>query len=310
MDFLPTPENSPGPPRSRAQRPTPGPISTRYNYDVEGFPGGPNIIVKEDNGYLRPINENDYLKSPSSDASTVYKVEDLGFSAAAATIDFESIKKSALCALRQLFEERETLSNTSDSPKTARYESTLRERFEKSLEVSKPAAGEYLPLGVFRDLFNPTSIMLLLEERFPSALESELLDKFQDIISPNPMKTRTRILGVLVAMERLCHLEEFIERDIWDSDLPFKESGASTPKSKSSIIDGWNRNDRVLFIENQKVFFVPFFDFQENRLCSYELDRATRLPWVSLEPKSRGGTGLVHQLEIHHSHHNFTKPGV
>ncbi|EMD95321.1 hypothetical protein COCC4DRAFT_205849 [Bipolaris maydis ATCC 48331] len=308
-DLLPTPGNSPGPSRSRAQRQTPGPISTRFNYDVEGFLGGPNITVKEDNGYLRPINENDFRRSPSSDASTVHKVEDLGFSAAAATFDFESIKKDGLCALQRLREEREAHFNTSNSPKTARFESTLRKRFEESLEVSKPAAGEYLPLDMFRNIFNPASIMLLLDERFPSPSKHELMKRFQNIISQDAKKTRTRILGVLVAMEGLDHLEEFVTEDIWDKDLPFKQSRESTPNSKSSILDGWNRNDRVLFYEYQRVFFVPFFDIHEKGLCSYELDRETRLPWVSIEPKSTGGTGLVYQVEIHPSHHNFSKSG-
>lgn len=308
--FLPTPENSLGPSRSRAQRQPPGPISTRFNYDVEGFPGGPNITVKEDNGYLRPMNESDFRKSPSSDASTVHKVEDLGFSAAAATLDFESMKEDGLRALKGLLREREILCDIPNSPKTAWVESTLREMFEKSLKVSKPAAGEYLPLDMFRNIFNPASIMLLLGEIFSFASESELLDKFQAIISLKRKKTRTQILGILVSMERLGHLEEFINGDIWDNDLPFKESRESTLNPKSSILDGWSRNDRLLFYENQKVFFVPFFDMHENGLCSYELDRGTRLPWVSIEPKSSGGTGLVHQVEIHPSHHNFSKPGV
>ncbi|EUC31150.1 hypothetical protein COCCADRAFT_28066 [Bipolaris zeicola 26-R-13] len=307
--FLPTPENSLGPSRSRAQRQPPGPISTRFNYDVEGFPGGPNITVKEDNGYLRPMNESDFRKSPSSDASTVHKVEDLGFSAAAATLDFESMKEDGLRALKGLLREREILCDIPNSPKTAWVESTLREMFEKSLKVSKPAAGEYLPLDMFRNIFNPASIMLLLGEIFSFASESELLDKFQAIISLKRKKTRTQILGILVSMERLGHLEEFINGDIWDNDLPFKESRESTLNPKSSILDGWSRNDRLLFYENQKVFFVPFFDMHENGLCSYELDRGTRLPWVSIEPKSSGGTGLVHQVEIHPSHHNFSKPG-
>ncbi|EUC43335.1 hypothetical protein COCMIDRAFT_101076 [Bipolaris oryzae ATCC 44560] len=308
-EFLPTPENSPRPLRSRAQRYNPGLISTRLNYDVESFPGGPHITIKEDNGYLRPINENDFRKSPSSDASTVRKVEDLGFSAAAATFDFESIKEDGRRALKRLLKERKPFFNTSNSPKTARFESILREQFEKSLKDSEPDAGEYLPLDMFRKIFNPESIMLLLQERYHSASEDELLEKFQDIISENPKETRTRILGILVAIEQLSHFEEFIDLEIWDNDLPFRESRESTPNPKSRILDGWSRNERLLFYENQRVFFVPFFDIHENGVCSYELDRGTRLPWLSIETKSTGGTGLVHQVEIHPSHHNFSKSG-
>jgi hypothetical protein len=334
VDFPPSPDASPepsiGPLRSRAQRhmqfPAHGPMTTRFmevDPDIipnrpwreNEFTGGPKILVNDDNGNLRPINDHDYHKRPmtasdtreSEEASSVHRVDDLGFSVVAAAFDFESIKAEAISALKETREKRHNLSSSVQSLETACFESKLREKFEKELRVSKPTTGEYLPLDAFETLFNSRSIILLLEERFPDASDRDLLQKFQDIIN-TPEKTRTRILGILVAMEGLRHLEEFIQGDIWDSDLPFRESREYT--QKSSLLKRWSRNERLVFYENQKAFFVPFFDIKENRLCSYELDRETRLPWISVESKSSGGTGLVHQLEIHPSHHNFSKPGV
>ncbi|PVI03055.1 kinase-like protein [Periconia macrospinosa] len=294
IDFTPTPESSLRRSRSRAAHQTliPGPIFRRYNSD--GFSGGPETPFSGKNGLIKPVNNRDTRTSSSSDASSaVYKVEDLGFSAAAGSFDFNSIKQEALCALRE-------------SQKTACVETNLRERFEECLKASEPTK-DYLTLDEFRTIFNPSAIVLLLEERHPDSSELDLLNKFQKIISPNREDSRTRILGILVAMERLDYLEQFIKGDIWDRNLPFPELGGYT--EKSSILSDWKRNERLLFYAHQKSFFVPFFDIQEDRLCSYKFFEGTRLPWVSLECMSRGSTGLVHQLEIHPSHHNFRKPG-
>jgi hypothetical protein len=72
-----------------------------------------------------------------------------------------------------------------------------------------------------------------------------------------------------------------------------------------TLLEGWSHNDLVLFYHYQSMFFVPFFDIREDRLRSYILDHRIRLPWLRHEHIISGGNGMVHQIEIHPSHHNF-----
>ncbi|KAI4866630.1 hypothetical protein F4820DRAFT_243667 [Hypoxylon rubiginosum] len=61
-------------------------------------------------------------------------------------------------------------------------------------------------------------------------------------------------------------------------------------------------------MSTRKCFSSRFFDIQEDKLCSYELDSNIRLPWKSYTQKTSGGNGLVHRVQIHPKHHSFKTP--
>ncbi|KAF2107049.1 kinase-like domain-containing protein [Lophiotrema nucula] len=320
----------------------------------------PSIYVQNDQGKTRSLNEYDYQRrrvaasetKDSEEASSVHKVEDFGFGAAALLFpnetqspsddnlprqeDFRSL--GATSKLRKLFKieriqmllsllikfslsmlEKAVRIFSDEQPAAESIEASLGNRMAQSLNWSKLDNEQYLPLDAFESILNVESIVLLLKEKYRQATDEELLVKLRQIIHPESKKSRRRIIGILVlSRQDVALIDDFIRHDIWDEDLPLKrvssETGycISTRKSSSNrenitLLKNWGRIEIELFFIYQRMLFVPFFDIQEDRLCSYEFDGETRLPWRVFENPTSGGFGLVHKLEIHASHHNFKR---
>lgn len=114
-------------------------------------------------------------------------------------------------------------------------------------------------------------------------------------------------------MKKLEYFEKFVRENITDDDLPLEPTRSAyepstltrASKENTTLFEDWEDNDVVLFYSHQSLFFVPFFDIRDNRLCSYTLGQNMRLPWRKYELKSSSGNGVVYQVEIHPSHHNF-----
>ncbi|KAI8632602.1 kinase-like domain-containing protein [Xylariaceae sp. FL1651] len=184
---------------------------------------------------------------------------------------------------------------------------SIRDKIKLSLERSKgddiTNNKRYLPINELEKILSVTTIEALVKDRF-THLGTDISQAIR----------RRRILGILLYMRQLDYFESFIEEGILDNHLPLVPvDSESEPRVRTSLSDevnttllrNWDDNDLVLFYAFQPMFFVPFFDIQEDRLCSYTLDRRIRLPWLSCELKTRGGNGVVHQVVIHPSHHNF-----
>lgn len=313
-------------PRSRFPQ-APTNISTRFDLDLNHrplysgqneFSGGPiiypPIVVDGVTGESRSLEQHDYENAPftasdtrdSDEVSSVHKVRDLGLGAAADGIpnsvhkssDGEILKRDAFVALQDYREMHSPI----------HVELELRQKVDKNLCASAFDQKDYLPIDIFEAIFSVESIIMLLAERYPQATDEELWSKFTSIFDPHLQKSRRRILGILVLMRGFSLLENFIEQNIWDDNLPFKNLESLT--RVLPLMKDWDRTDIDLFCIYQQKFFVPFFDIQDQRLLSYDLDRDIRLPWQKFEYKTSGGTGIVHQVEIHPSHHSFRRPGV
>ncbi|CAN9325974.1 kinase-like protein [Alternaria alternata] len=324
-------------PRSRVQRQTipvsnSGLLSPRFGrplyFGENEFSGGPDITIDDGKGKSRPVDEGDYDRRPipasesrrSEDESSVHKVKDLGFEAAAANFSAlfhtpsgcDSVMSSPLEAL---FEERRfrRSSRSRDPLESGCILSDLQNKVEGSMAWSQLDKEEFLPLDSFETILDAKAIALLLDETYNFATSEELKKKFESIVNPISGRSRRRTLGILVLMSQVAHIEHFIREDIWDDDLPLERSAGSvmgcvrTRNSENDkLMENWSRIDINSFCSFQKMFFVPFFDIQEHRLCSYELESNIRLPWKKYEHKTNGGFGVVHKVEIHPSHHNFT----
>ncbi|CAN9323360.1 unnamed protein product [Alternaria alternata] len=311
-------------PRSHARRQL-TPLST------SGFLGPrfdkPPIVVNNVEGQSRPADEGDYGNHPitysesrgSEGASSIHKVDDLGFDAAATKFPAWNDKYSDCSsivadALEAVFAERKVRhSSRRQLPlESGCVQSSLLEKVGKALDWSQLDAKEYLPLDSFESIFDPKTIALLLDELYNFGTDEELEDKFASIMDRRSGRDRRRILGVLVFMEKVEYIEDFIQEDIWDDQLPLERSAGDSMgyvvtrnSGKYNLMERWGRSDIELFCSYQKMFFVPFFDIHENRLCFYELESNIRLPWKTFEYKTNGGSGIIHKVEIHPSHHNF-----
>lgn len=296
------------------------------------FSGGPSIIIDDDKGKSRLAVEDDYEGRPitasesrkSEGQSSVHKVDDLGFEAAASNFPalcYASSRCESVIpdSLKAVFDERKSrhFSQSKKSSDTRCVLLDLQKEIEDALDWSQHDKKEFLPLQSFETIFNPTAIALLLDETYDFAMDEELEDKFATIMDRKSGRSRRRTLGVLVLMSKVAHIEHFIREDIWDDDLPLERLAENskgcvvTRKSENDkLMNTWSRAEIELFCSYQKMFFVPFFNMSVDRLCSYELQSNIRLPWKVFEHKTNGGFGVVHKVEIHPSHHNFPVSNV
>lgn len=315
----------------------PGYIGTRYNTEgylyLKGsnFSGGPPIFIGDDKGQRRLANDGDYEGKPltaseskGSEESSIHKVDDLGFEAAAANFpafprgssDCDSVLSNSI---EDIFRQRE-LSYEFCSEKPLRptsIQDRLRDRIEEALVWSALDKQDYLPLDRLESILDVESIALLLKEIYHLTKEEELREKFANIVDTETGRCRRRILGVLVFMSRVEYIDNFIREDIWDIHLPLERSASivnrhvrTRTSDNEFTLENWSRDEIELFCLYQKMFFVPFFDIKEDRLCSYELESNIRLPYMSFEHKTSGGFGVIHKVEIHPSHHNFARSNV
>ncbi|KAI0855222.1 kinase-like domain-containing protein [Xylaria cubensis] len=272
--------------------------------------------IEGHNGKDRRENENGNLqKLPASSArdneggSSVINVHDLGFSAIPSPTQIAN----------------ETLIENVTSVKTIRknlglepkigssVKESIREKIKLSLVRNQSdhgtKDGRFLPIDKLNLILSDESINALLLEEYSHIQKKSLPSKLQVYLS------RRRILGILLFMypTDLRLFECFVNEDITDKDLPLTSTGSIDEfgfrtrlgRENTTMLMNWEDNDITLFYQYQPIFLAPFFDIQEKRLCNYSLDEAIRLPWLKYELKTRGGNGMVYQVQIHPSHHNF-----
>ncbi|TRX89298.1 hypothetical protein FHL15_009735 [Xylaria flabelliformis] len=272
--------------------------------------------IEGDNGKDRRENENGYLqKLPACSArdndggSSVINVHDLGFSAVPPPTPI--VNKALIENVTSVKTLRENLGL---EPKIGiSVKESIKEKIKLSLEHNQSnhgtKDGRFLPIDKLNLILSDESINALLLEEYSHKQEKDLPSKLQVYLS------RRRILGILLFMYTtdLRLFDCFVDEDITDKDLPLTSMGSIDElrfrtrlgRENATMLKNWHDNDITLFYQYQPIFLAPFFDIQEKRLCNYSLDEAIRLPWLRYEFKTRGGNGMVHQVEIHPSHHNF-----
>ncbi|KAI1443230.1 kinase-like domain-containing protein [Annulohypoxylon stygium] len=293
----------------------------------EGF-DGPDIFVNDPNGQRRPPNNSDFKKRPfqasdtgeSEGESSVVSVDDLGFSAAPAESlpqfrDFYTRweKNQGGSKVELFMDVDEIRAHLGDSESSeATVEQLVGVKMEKSFERSKQDSEDYLPRDAFEAIFDIETIKSLIREAYAEGTKQKWEEIVAQIIRNSPSQGYRRILGVLVLMNRVSRIYEFIDERITDYEFPIRRNSSDnkafetrTGLHNAKLFQNWMRNDIELFYVYQKKLFVPFFDIQEGQLCSYVLDSSVRLPWKDFEQKTSGGNGLVHRVEIHSQHHNF-----
>ncbi|KAF6806823.1 protein kinase domain-containing protein [Colletotrichum musicola] len=236
--------------------------------------------------------------SDISDTRSVLSVYELGLNSAPAAFDIGH--------------------GTTEPRHAEETEGSLRERIEDRLEWSQFDHQEYLPLDAFEDIFNADSIKSLVSQGLPTANGPQNVQKHvAEIWEPNLRKGRRRILAILIFMGALHCLDDFIRGDLFDDDLPLCQertcragfrTRAATVRSdriNSTLMKDWTRKERDLFYVDQPRFCVPFFGSRPKELLSHVFSNDIRLPWNHYKRITNGGNGVVYQLRIHPSHHDF-----
>lgn len=141
-----------------------------------------------------------------------------------------------------------------------------------------------------------------------------------------------KILAILLLIDKVPSIKQFIDEGISDSDLPL-ELPKITPRNwnqvhsrKTGVDKGlheffrhWRRTELYHFNQYQFEVTVPFFEYQPGNAVHYNLPPRTVLPWLALgdmtddagvpRPLSGslhvGGFGSIRQVRIDPSSHSF-----
>jgi hypothetical protein len=173
---------------------------------------------------------------------------------------------------------------------------------------------------------------LALHSEIPVESLDMVRDEICNITSPSadPTKrtTRRKIFAILVLIDRVPSILDFIKEGIYDSDLPFILKDGPKPGTHRlyrkvrktlqpiPIFRNWKHVFLEAFDNNQWRFLAPNFSLsggKQTKVCHYELEDRIILPWIEdMEYKviAAGGYGEVWRVKIHPAHHDGCEPGV
>jgi hypothetical protein len=186
----------------------------------------------------------------------------------------------------------------------------------------------FLPLD---ELDSIMSMPAILQELMRSGLTSDLHSISRKIwqcefLSNGDFTTRRKLFAILCLMERAEDIEEFIEANLFDADLPF-QFGKSQNFRRSGepieIFESWRLYDVDAFETYQGWVMAPYFKLG-NAFLEYELPSCVVLPFVddALKPSALGNTVLDHHIQrmggysvvrrvrIHSAHHEHLLSSV
>jgi hypothetical protein len=181
----------------------------------------------------------------------------------------------------------------------ATVKQSIQEKIISSIENPNPDR-PFMPLDIFNNIINVSTVTALLFEEItihhssnidPKEAKAELLQRVRDATK------RRRILGILLYMDRLNYLQDFLIANVSDDAFPISRdrkyhrgfiARAGNPKPSTEILANWRRTDIDLLHLYQHIFFVPVFNAEEHQIKSYELGSRTHLPILQEMKQERG----------------------
>jgi hypothetical protein len=267
--------------------------SRRYTRDSEV-----NIQLTNDGDFGRRYKTTSGIETREGVSSIVF-LHDLGFGAAPTTPEDNFVELGF------------------DGVPEDEFEHSLQQKVEQSLRVSDMDGQEYLPIDAFEAIFGATTITLLVKVTHPELVADEVCKISSRILGKETGQIYRRILGALVLVGKVSYIKTFLDEEISDNDLPIKRDHGDIKSFRTrngarntTLFRKWERNDIELFYIYQRMFFVPYFNIQEDELCAYEFDAEIRLPWQTCKPQTSGGNGLVYRIQIHPKHFNFQSTNI
>jgi hypothetical protein len=205
----------------------------------------------------------------------------------------------------------------------------IRAFFEISAEKERK---EFLPLDALRDIVTGNRVRRELEKLGiirPEKLD-QLTDKIWGVASPSPgiKTTRRKILAILALIKKVAKIVDFIEEDLYDSDLPFTLSNGKIPGSRQldrkrkngkleaiQLFNIWEVHELESFEHNQWHLLAPYFHLsakKDPKVWHYNLDNRIILPFTEDNEVRHegGGFGDVWKVTMHPAHHNYCHDSV
>lgn len=200
----------------------------------------------------------------------------------------------------------------------------------------------FWPFDLLCQLLTRDRIVAALRTEGSHAINGSKIDYYVDMIGPVYKSTADiptdgdpcrptlepkrwlKILAILVLLDKLDSVKEFIDNDVSDNDLPLRRGPGETLRDSFCLFkhDGdteppacfrqWRLSEMEYFYDAQWRVHVPFFEFQRGEhVMHYDLPSRTIFPWRSesmsddREPYS-GGFGTVRRVEMYPSSHQFS----
>jgi serine/threonine protein kinase len=183
----------------------------------------------------------------------------------------------------------------------------------------------FIPLNKLDELITRQSIYQELElyEKLGKLIAVSKEDrhiaarKIWEIPALTNVTTRRKIFAVLVLMEKVEAILDFLEEEVYDSTLPFvfgKNQLATSKTTEEPIViklfqdkTKWKESEKDSFERYQWEMMAPYFPLScgeqssVRRLAVY--DRAV-LPFLEAHEESEGGFSIVRKVKIHPAHYN------
>ncbi|CAH0033254.1 unnamed protein product [Clonostachys rhizophaga] len=281
----------------------------------------PEITLYDPDGTeAREANATDYPgrfipRSETAESETVLFVQDLGFKAASETkfpptacpLINPPMTAGQICKSFRLGED--------PRPHERDYKLTvaavMKKKMEKMWKFTVADEGKYLPFDAFEAIFTPDIINSLLKEVFHEKTSEERARYLNDIVSIDTQKSRRRIAALLTFTNHFDRILQFVDEKIVDQHFPLtrrrhhKTVRLNNGVENMTLFKNWDTEEIDLLLLYQDKFFVPFFDLRPGSICSYDLGKSTRLPWLTCKMKKSTNNSRVYKVEIHPGHHNF-----
>ncbi|KAK1700650.1 kinase-like domain-containing protein [Colletotrichum godetiae] len=178
----------------------------------------------------------------------------------------------------------------------------------------------FLPLDALRQLVTPSVVRRLMGHAFVDT-EPVILNSWATDISgeQNPMTAgyqpkRRKLFAILILMEQVQLIKDFIENGIDDRILPLKikreadQEPVIQLQTENGLIlhclDHWHSRHLSSFIQWQEIICTPFFQLAGHVVHYYELNSKTILPFKTYKLVRVGGYGSVRKVSIHPAHYN------
>lgn len=176
----------------------------------------------------------------------------------------------------------------------------------------------FLPLDALRRIVTPSAVQRLLGHAFPH-FKPKVINSWVSSISgkPDEVKTqprRRKIFAILILMEQVKLIEDFIKHNIDDSFLPLeiKRNSRHKPVIQLQKKDGtilsclnhWRTKHINNFVQCQEAICTPFFKLPGDDVHYYEITSKTILPFQEYDLVRIGGYGSVRKVRIHHAHYS------
>ncbi|KAF2120365.1 kinase-like domain-containing protein [Lophiotrema nucula] len=132
--------------------------------------------------------------------------------------------------------------------------------------------------------------------------------------------SRRKIFAILILLENVKPILDFISQDIFDHDLPFGFSETETKVFRRdradpvTLFESWTYNDRFLFDSMQWWMCSPYLRLNcinHPRITRYVVEDRAIMPFINEESPSRqppwneGGFSVVKKIRFHPTHYNW-----